>query len=51
MRDAAVRDSVVEKVTQAFQARGFRFQGLIESPIKGASSGNIEFLAHFKRLP
>ena len=28
----------------------FVLQGTMESPIRGATSGNVEYLAHFKRV-
>jgi len=30
---------------------GFAFRGVIESPIKGATSGNTEYVAYFAREP
>ena len=46
IRDAAVRDAVVENVVAAFATHGFDCRGVTKSPIEGGS-GNIEFLAHF----
>lgn len=40
---------VIEKVKSGSQELGFSCSGVIESPIKGAASGNTEFLAYFKR--
>ena len=51
VRDAAVHADVVERVSAGIAARGFRRAALIESPIRGASKGNKEFLGHFVRLP
>ena len=43
VRDEAVRRRVVEEVKEAFAARGFRIEGVVESPIKGAE-GNVEYV-------
>ena len=48
IRDAAVRDNAVRDVSAAFVAHGFECRGVTRSPIAGGS-GNIEFLAHFKK--
>lgn len=48
IKDAAVHQEVIERVTQAFKEAGFTCKGVIESPITGAS-GNIEFLGYFVR--
>jgi len=50
VRDASVHADVVERVSTGIAARGFRRAALIESPIRGASKGNKEFLGHFVRL-
>lgn len=47
VRDPAVHEEVIRKVTQGAAEFGLRRLGLIESPIKGATGGNTEFLAHF----
>jgi 23S rRNA (cytidine1920-2'-O)/16S rRNA (cytidine1409-2'-O)-methyltransferase len=47
--DASVREDVVSNVVKEWEQRGFRWVKLIESPVKGATSGNIEYLAHLKR--
>ena len=49
VRSARVHRQVVADVTAGIEAAGFRGQGCIESPIKGATSGNTEFLAYFRR--
>jgi len=36
-------------VTAGIVAAGFSALGCIESPLKGATSGNTEFLAYFRR--
>lgn len=50
VKDEAVRTVVVNKVVSGWESIGFRCTGTIESPIKGASSGNTEYLAHFRRM-
>ncbi len=50
VRDPAVHQEVIAKVTTGAAELGFVRQGVTESPIRGAASGNTEFLAHFKRL-
>jgi 23S rRNA (cytidine1920-2'-O)/16S rRNA (cytidine1409-2'-O)-methyltransferase len=47
VRDPAVHERVVERVTQAAAGLGLERAGLTPSPIKGAE-GNVEFLAHFR---
>lgn len=49
VKDPAVHESVIADVTAAMKAFGLDRHGLIESPIKGAQSGNTEFLAMYKR--
>ena len=49
VKDPAVHREVVAKVVAGVEGRGFTFRGHIESPIKGASAGNTEFLCHFSR--
>ncbi|CAK7349220.1 unnamed protein product [Dovyalis caffra] len=46
----ARRSQVLEKITTGVENFGFRRNGWIESPLKGAE-GNIEFLVHFNRIP
>lgn len=48
IRDDALRQTIVEKVTHGVEKHGFRLIGLIDSPIEGAT-GNKEFLAYFVR--
>ena len=45
-----MHQEVIGKVTAGAAELGFVRQGVVESPIKGAASGNTEFLAHFMRL-
>lgn len=47
VRDPAVHQAVIEKITCFAQALGFERRGLIESPIRGAE-GNVEFLIHLQ---
>lgn len=46
IKDPAVHQEVIERVTQAFKEAGFTCQGVIPSPITGMS-GNTEFLGYF----
>lgn len=48
IRDPAIHQSVIERLTQGVEASGFTCVGVIESPIEGAT-GNKEFLAYFNR--
>lgn len=47
--DPTVHQEVIAKVIKGFEEYGFKNHGVIESPIKGAASGNTEFLAYFTR--
>ncbi len=49
VKDAKIHKKVIEAVTAGFEEAGFVSRGCIESPIKGAVSGNTEFLALFER--
>lgn len=51
--DEAVRARVVEEVREALAAAGFNVTGVVESPIKGRRSGNVEYLvrAVFQSVP
>jgi 23S rRNA (cytidine1920-2'-O)/16S rRNA (cytidine1409-2'-O)-methyltransferase len=49
IKDDEVHKKVVEKIRVGMQEFGFEMQGVIDSPIKGAASGNLEFLALFTR--
>lgn len=51
VKDVRVHKEVIAKVSAGAEALGFIPQGVMESPIKGATSGNTEFLAHFIRDP
>ncbi|HVX01460.1 MAG TPA: TlyA family RNA methyltransferase [Candidatus Babeliaceae bacterium] len=47
IKDPEVHEQVITNVTQGVERYGFACQGVIESPITGAT-GNKEFLAYFK---
>jgi 23S rRNA (cytidine1920-2'-O)/16S rRNA (cytidine1409-2'-O)-methyltransferase len=49
VRDAAVHRAVIAEVTEGATTHGLQRKGLVESPLRGAEAGNIEFLAHFVR--
>lgn len=49
VRDPVVHQEVITKVVDACEALSFHCKGWTESPIKGASAGNTEFLIYFKR--
>lgn len=44
--DASVRTRTVLEVEDALKESGFVITGVIESPIHGAKSGNVEYLVH-----
>ena len=48
IKDQAVHQKVVEKITGGIKGYGYQLIGVTESPILGGS-GNKEFLAYFKR--
>lgn len=48
IKDAAVHQSVIQKVTIGIEQHGFTSHGVIDSPFTGAD-GNKEFLAYFTR--
>jgi 23S rRNA (cytidine1920-2'-O)/16S rRNA (cytidine1409-2'-O)-methyltransferase len=49
VKDPEVREATVQAVIEGFRAAGFVCLGTVESPIRGATAGNIEYLCHFKR--
>ena len=49
MRDPEVHQQIISAVTQKVVGNGFKACGCIQSPLKGAASGNKEFLALFAR--
>lgn len=46
VRDENVRLRTVAEVRQALADGGFNVTGVVESPIKGKQSGNVEYLVH-----
>ena len=44
VHDAAVRARTVDEVVAALEREGFSCEGVIESPIEGKRSGNVEYL-------
>ncbi|CAM0874957.1 unnamed protein product [Alopecurus aequalis] len=50
VRDPLVHKEVLDRIISGIEQFGFRNEGWIESPLKGAE-GNIEFLACFHRIP
>lgn len=44
VRDAEVRARTVDEVVAALEQEGFSCEGVIESPIEGKRSGNVEYL-------
>lgn len=48
IKEDDVHKEVIERVTTGIIEHGFKFIGLIDSPIKG-TTGNKEFLAYFER--
>lgn len=49
IRDEGMRQDIVLKVIQGVENQGYSCQGYITSPIKGAKSENVEYLAHFRK--
>ena len=49
VRDEAVRARTVDEVREALVDAGFEVTGVIESPIKGAAAGNVEYLVRAVR--
>jgi 23S rRNA (cytidine1920-2'-O)/16S rRNA (cytidine1409-2'-O)-methyltransferase len=49
VKDADLRKKALEKVCNNARLLGFEVLGEIESPIKGAKKGNVEFLIYMKR--
>ncbi|MGE0010266.1 MAG: TlyA family RNA methyltransferase [Candidatus Babeliales bacterium] len=48
IKDPAVHQEVIDKITNGIESFGYTCQGVIESPIEGGD-GNKEFLAYFNR--
>lgn len=51
VRSPEARSSAVDQVVKGFTDQGWEFNGVVESPVRGAKGGNIEFLAHFVLQP
>lgn len=51
IRKAEVHQRVLEEVLTALESLGYRVQGVMPSPIRGAKKGNIEFWAYLKYRP
>lgn len=49
VKDSGARQAAVDAVIEGFAVSGFHCLGSMESPIRGATSGNIEYLCHFRR--
>lgn len=49
VKDAKVREEIIEDIKKYCEDLGFITQGIIESPIQGAKSKNIEYLIYLKR--
>lgn len=49
VKDELVHEKVIDKVKRGMREFGFEMQGIIDSPIRGAKSGNKEFLGMFVR--
>ena len=50
VRDEKVHQAVIEKIKAGMKEFGFKMIDLIESPIRGATGGNKEFLALFEKI-
>jgi 23S rRNA (cytidine1920-2'-O)/16S rRNA (cytidine1409-2'-O)-methyltransferase len=50
VRDAAVREAVVERISSFAAEQGFDVKGTMQSPITG-QDGNVEYLIHAVRQP
>ncbi len=49
VRDPAARAAALAATVAGFEAGGWECRGTMESPLRGAVGGNVEFLAHFVR--
>lgn len=49
IRDKVMREGIVSKVIHGVENEGYSCQGYMTSPIKGAKSENVEYLAHFRK--
>lgn len=50
VRDEKVHQVVIEKIKNGMKEFGFKMIDVIESPIRGATGGNKEFLALFEKI-
>ena len=50
VRDESVRARTVDEVRDALEKAGFQCTGVVESPIKGKRSGNIEYLVRAVKM-
>lgn len=51
IRDPIMREDIMQRVIQGIVKEGYHCHGWITSPIKGAKSENVEYLAHFQKVP
>jgi 23S rRNA (cytidine1920-2'-O)/16S rRNA (cytidine1409-2'-O)-methyltransferase len=49
VRDPLLRQTALEGVLAAAREIGFAVVGTLESPVRGAKKGNVEYLAHLRR--
>jgi len=49
VRDPAARAAALAATVAGFEGAGWECRGTMESPLRGAVGGNVEFLAHFVR--
>ena len=49
VKDPAVHERVLSEVRSCFELLGLSYCGATPSPIRGGTSGNVEFLQHFRR--
>lgn len=47
VREEKVHQRIVDQLKAFMREQGFETVGVIESPVRGAASGNLEFLAYF----
>ncbi|MCK4265329.1 TlyA family RNA methyltransferase [Candidatus Babeliales bacterium] len=50
VKDESVYERVIEKLKEGMKEFDFNFVGITESPVRGAKSGNLEFLALWKNF-
>lgn len=49
VKDKKIREKIIEDIKQYCQSIGFSSKGIIESPIQGAKSKNIEYLIYLQK--